>query len=214
MRFPQDAARVSKLDFAAASAAALMHLLKRQLDAGALALFDESLYYLSDCRSASSHFRQLTAKLESLLAPQPAARATSAAAAIHEVAERMHKRSLVVLLTDAIDGAADPEAFFASLQHLRYNKHEVILFHIAEGTQELAFDFPARPYEFVDSETGERLKLQPQQLRAEYTSRIGAFWQQVEDRCHALGIDRVAVDLSQPVDTVLHAFLAKRARLL
>lgn len=214
MRFPQDGERISKLDFAAASAAALLHLLKRQLDAAALAFFDESLYFLSDCRSATSHFRQLTAKLESLLQPGAANQGTSAAAAIHEVAERMHKRSLIILFTDAVDGAADPEAFFAALQHLRYNKHEVILFHIAEGKQELAFDFPARPYEFVDAETGERVKLQPAQLREEYVRRMGDFWKDVEDRCHALGIDRVPVDLSQPVDAVLQAFLAKRARLL
>jgi len=214
MHFPQDPARMSKLQFSAFAAAALLQLLKRQQDAAALALFAEGLTELTECRSASSHFRQLTARLEALVSHRATGQATAAAAALHEVAERMHKRSLVIVFTDAVEGADDPEALFAALQHLRYNKHEVILFQVADGKQELSLDFPARPYEFVDLETGDRLKIQPAQERAAYNGRVAAFWKTVEDRCHALGIDRVAVDLSEPVDAVLAAFLTKRAKLL
>lgn len=214
MHFPDSKERLSKLQFACVASAALLQLLKRQLDAAALAVFDDGLQSLSDCRSAQSHYRLLTAELEQLLHRNASNRATNAAAALHEIAERMHKRSLVVVFTDAMDGSEDVDALFAALQHLRYNKHEVILFHILDGQLEQRFEFENRPYEFVDLESGEKLRLQPQQVRESYLSKMESFVQDLENRCHQYRIDRVPVDLNEPVEQVLSAFLLKRNKLL
>jgi hypothetical protein len=113
-----------------------------------------------------------------------------------------------------MDDANNIEEMFSALQHLRYNKHEVILFHVVDGSQELAFEFENRPYEFVDMESGERVKLQPQQIKDQYISKMRAFQEMIENRCHQYQVDRVAVDLSRPVDEVLHAFLVKRNKLM
>jgi hypothetical protein len=113
-----------------------------------------------------------------------------------------------------MDDAEQAEEMFSALQHLRYNKHEVILFHIVEGKQEAEFEFENRPYEFVDLETGDKVKLQPAQIKEQYTERMKAFQKLVEDRCHQYNIDRVSVDLSQPVEQVLYSFLIKRNKLL
>ena len=104
--------------------------------------------------------------------------------------------------------------FFAALQHLKYNKHEVILFHLVEGSKEEKFEFENRPYEFVDLESGEKLRLQPNQIKDEYVGRMKEFLQMVENRCHQYKIDYVPVDLSTPVEQLLHTYLIKRNKLM
>lgn len=214
MYYPQQEGKMSKLEFACLSAAGLLQLTKRQLDAAALALFNKDLYYLSDCRSAHSHYRVLTHELQKALAQPQENQPTNAAAALHQVAEQMHKRSLIVVFSDMMDDAEHMDSLFSALQHLKYNKHEVILFHIMDGDKEVAFDFENRPYEFVDMETGEKIKLQPHQVKEQYVERMAAFRQEIENKCHQYQVDLVPVDLSKPVDQVLHAFLLKRNKML
>jgi uncharacterized protein (DUF58 family) len=214
MQFPQDSKKLSKLQFSCVAAASLLQLLKRQLDAASLALFDESVTYFSDCRSSHSHYRMLMNELQRVWEINEQHKVTQAAKALHLVAEQMHKRSLIVVFSDMMDDGENVEELFAALQHLRYNKHEVILFHIVDGAQELDFEFENRPYEFVDMETGDRIKLQPQQIKEQYIAKIRNFQQMIANRCHQYQIDRVAVDLAKPVDEVLHAFLIKRNKLM
>lgn len=214
MQFPKDTQKLSKLQFSCVAAASLLQLLKRQLDAASLALFDEEVYYLSDCRSAHSHYRMLTSELQRTLDVNTDNKVTNAAKALHLIAEQMHKRSLIVVFSDMMDDAEHMEDMFAALQHLRYNKHEVILFHVMDGAQELDFEFENRPYEFVDMETGDRVKLQPHQIKEQYVEKMRAFQEIVEARCHQYQVDRVPVDLSRPVEEVLHAFLIKRNKLM
>ncbi len=214
MQFPRDTKKVNKLQFSCVAAASLVQLLKRQLDAASLALFDEKVNYLSDCRSANSHFRMLMNELQRTMDITTDNKVTNAAKALHLIAEQMHKRSLIVIFSDMMDDAENLEDVFAAMQHLRYNKHEVILFHIVDGAQELDFEFENRPYEFVDMETGDRVKLQPQQIKDQYITKMRNFQEMIENRCHQYQIDRVPVDLSKPVEEVLHAFLLKRNKLM
>ena len=191
-----------------------MQLLKRQLDATSLALFDDQVNYLSPARSAHSHYRMLTNELQRVMNTETENKTTNAAKAIHLIAEQMHKRSLIVIFSDMMDDADNIEDLFSAIQHLRYNKHEVVLFHVADGEQEIDFEFENRPYEFVDMESGDRIKLQPQQIKEQYVTRMREFREMIENRCHQYQVDRVAVDLSKPVEEVLHAFLVKRNKLM
>jgi uncharacterized protein (DUF58 family) len=214
MQFPRDTKKLNKLQFSCVAAASLLQLLKRQLDAAALALFDENVYYLSDCRSASSHYRMLMNELQKKLDLNTDQKVTNASKALHLVAEQMHKRSLIVIFSDMMDDADHIEDLFSALQHLRYNKHEVILFHVVDKAQELDFEFENRPHEFVDMESGDRIKLQPQQIKDQYLTEMRRFQEMIANRCHQYQVDRVAVDLSKPVEEVLHAFLIKRNKLM
>jgi uncharacterized protein (DUF58 family) len=214
MQFPKDEKKLNKQQFSCVAAASLLQLLKRQLDAGALAMFDESVYYFSECRSSHTHYRMLMNELQRTMKATTENKVTNAAKALHLVAEQMHKRSLVVVFSDMMDDADNIEDLFSALQHLRYNKHEVILFHVIDGALEMDFQFENRPYEFVDMESGERIKLQPHQVKDQYINKMRDFQQMVENRCHQYQIDRVAVDLSRPVEEVLHAFLLKRNKLM
>ncbi len=214
MHFPQEKDKLSKLQFGALASACIIQLLKRQLDAAALAFFADTLYYLSDCRSAHSHYRLLTHELEKVMDAVPQNQHTNAAKALHRIADQMHKRSLIVVFSDMMDDAEHIDELFSALQHLKYNKHEVILFHITDGNLEQEFNFENRPYEFVDLESNERIRLQPQQIKAEYVQQMKEFQALIETKCHQYQIDRVAVDLSQPVEQVLYSFLLKRNKML
>lgn len=214
MQFPDDEKKLTKLQFSCVSAASLFMLLKKQLDASSLALFDDEVHYLSECRSSNTHYRMLIGELQKAYLQTSKNKPTHAAAALHLVAEQMHKRSLVVIFSDMMDDADNIDDLFSAIQHLRYNKHEVILFHVMDGSQELDFNFENRPYEFVDLETGDKIKLQPRQIREQYVSRVKEFTQLIENKCHQYRIDRVVADLTKPAEEVLHSFLIKRNKLM
>lgn len=214
MYFPEDDKKLNKLQFSCVAAAGLFHLLKRQLDASALALFDDEVSYMSQARSAPGHYRGLVHKLETTMKQDAISKRTNAANALHAIAEHMHKRSLIIVFSDMMDDAEHIEELFSALQHLKFNKHEVILFHTIEGDKELDFEFDNRPMEFVDMETGDKVRLQPQQVKEQYIESMATFRKMVENRCHQYHIDYVPVDLRQPVEQVLHAFLLKRNKLL
>lgn len=214
MLFPQAKERLNKLQYSCFAAAALMQMLRKQLDAAGLALFDDGIFYQSEIRSSHNHYQQLMTQLDRLLQYDAKQKSSSAAAAMHQIAEQMHRRSLVVVFSDLIDDSADGEELFAALQHLRYNKHEVILFHVVEGEQEMDFSFENRPYEFVDLESGERTRLQPAQIKEQYQTAIKAWETTLTEKCHQYGIDRVTVDLREDVSAVLQAFLKKRSKLI
>ncbi len=213
MQFPKNDEQLSKLQYGCVAAASLFQLLKRQLDASALALFDEAVYYQSDCRSAPTHYRALTQKLSELFDSNALNKSSNISQAIHQIAEQIHRRSLVVVISDMVDDTAEMEQLFDALQHLKYNKHEVILFHILDKKQELEFEFENRPYEFVDLESGERMKLQPSQMKEQYLKEMDLFRKKIENQCYQYNISHLEIDLSEPVDKILHSFLLKRNKM-
>lgn len=214
MQFPQNTERLTKLQFSCVAAAALMQVLRKQLDATALALFDEEISYLSECRSSQSHYRLLMHELEQLVNRSDLNNKTNAVNALHQVAEKMHKRSLVVVFSDMMDDSEQLDELFEALQHLKFNKHEVILFHVTDGEHELDFNYENRPMEFVDMETGDSIKLQPEQVKDQYIKGVKEYVKQIEERCMQYRIDYTPVDLSKDVGQVLNSFLMKRNKLM
>ena len=138
---------------------------------------------------------------------------TNAIDALHEIAERIHQRSLVVLFSDLLDTQEHSEELFSALQHLKYNKHEVIVFHVVDRDRELNFDFDSRLHKFVDLETGEELKVNPIELQDEYVKHMTAFENELMLRCGQYKIDFVPVDCSQGFEPVLLSYLLKRKKL-
>ncbi len=205
--------RMSKLKFAVLASAALIELFRRQRDAVGLSLFAESLDLQTPARSSRAHHRMLYDKLEGLLSEPADPRPTSAIDALHQIAEATPRRSLILVFSDLLDRSEDPEALISALQHLRHNKHEVVVFHLLDASTEVDFSFPDRPTRFVDLETGEELKLHPTEVREAYVSRMAKLQKTLRDRCGAHGIDWVDVDVAQGVLPVLTSYLTKRAKL-
>ena len=215
MLFPyRDNKKISKLTFSAVSAAALIHLLRRQRDAVGLTLFSNEIDVQTPSRLSTVHSRHLFNELQKLISPDFTAlkRTTSAAKSLHLIAENTHRRSLIILFTDMIS-SEDPEEIFAALQHLRHKKHEVILFHVTDKKLEQDFSFGNRPFRFIDMESGAELKLNPNNVREEYTSAMKTFLSQLKLRCGQYNIDLVEADINESFSEVLQPFILKRSKL-
>jgi uncharacterized protein (DUF58 family) len=141
-------------------------------------------------------------------------RRTNAATALEEVADRVKRRSLVVLITDLFENVAAHDDLLRALRHLRHRGHEVIVFHVLEGQTERQFDFPDRPMLFRDVETGEEVTLQPAQLRDHYAEAVEHFTDTFRRNCLEHDIDFAELDTNEPYDTALMAYLNKRSRLV
>lgn len=212
MFYPEDG--LNKIRFSAYAAASLMYMLKKQRDASGLSLIDESITFHSPCKSSSTHQKLLYNKLEETLNGRPTERKSNLATNLHQLAEMIHKRSLVIIFSDMLQNAGDDDELFAALQHLKYNKHEVILFHVEDKKTEVNFDFTNRPYLFVDSETGEKLKLFPNQVKDQYLKAIETYRHTLKLKCAQYKIDLVEAEVSNDFSQVLLPFLVKRSKLL
>lgn len=205
----------NKITFSVYSAASLIYLLKKQRDAFGLSLFSDRIEKHTQARSSSTHQKYLYSEMENLLKPVPLTsnKKTSATEALHEIAENIHKRSLVVLFSDMLDTSANPEELFSALQHLRHNKHEVILFHVTDKTKEIDFKYDNRPYKFIDMETGQELKLTPNEVRDSYKKISSAYKNELKMKCGQYRIDFIEADINKGFKQVLLPYLLKREKL-
>ncbi|MBT8220898.1 MAG: DUF58 domain-containing protein [Bacteroidia bacterium] len=205
---------INKLRFSALSAAALMNLLKRQRDAFGLSIFDDQVKVQTRCKSSTSHYRLLLTYLDDLVKNPTRNKTTSAAKALHEIADSIHRRSMVIVFSDMFEHLSDDgQELFAALQHLKHNKHEVVLFHVVDKSKELDFEFENRPYLFIDMETGEKVKLQSNQVKEQYVSQIKAFTEALKLKCMQYRIDFVEADINRGFNTILNAYLVKRSKM-
>lgn len=206
---------LNKITFSAYCAAAIMRLLKMQRDAVGLSIFSDKLEINTAARSSSVHQKVLLHKLEEALdsGKSDIKRSTSAADALHQIAETVHKRSLVVIFSDMFENRADAKELFGALQHLRYNKHEVILFHVVDERTELDFNFENRPYQFVDIESGQEIKVHAGQVRASYLKAMEEFKKDLMLKCAQYRIDFVEADVRKGFKQVLMPYLVKREKM-
>jgi uncharacterized protein (DUF58 family) len=206
----------NKINFAVHCAAALTELLRTQRDAVGLSVFAEEVEVHTPARSSNVHHKLVFNELEKMLgeADPEKKRKTFAIEALHQIAESIHKRSLVMIFSDMFDSRTGSEELFSALQHLRHNRHEVILFHVTDKKHELDFDYDNRPYTFIDLETGEEVKVQPNEVRENYLASIAAFKQELKLRCGQYRIDFVEADINEGYKQVLLPYLLKRTRML
>lgn len=211
MNFPVTG--ISKLLFSIHAAAALIYLFKKQRDAFGLALFSENLDWVSSARSTSSHLHYLFVELEKVANAKKQNDNTNIAGALHHLAEQLHKRSMIIIFSDMLENAVDKDkslALFASLQHLKYNKHEVIIFNVTDHQHELAFSFDNRPYHFVDLENDESLRIHVGEIRQAYITSIQEYRQQLKLKCVQFHIDLVDANIHEGYEAVLKHYLIKR----
>jgi uncharacterized protein (DUF58 family) len=210
-----DINKPNKITFSIYAAAALLNLLHRQRDAVGLSLFSDKVELNTRARATSVHVKYLYSEMEKLLKPIKAGmrKPTMASDAIHRIAEMIHKRSLVVIFSDMLEDGGRLDELFSALRHLRYNKHEVILFHVVDKSMEIDFQFDNRPYRFVDMESGEELRLMPSEIRKEYVQKSNEFVRELRLRCGKYNIDFIAADIRAGFRQVLLPYLLKREKL-
>ena len=203
----------AKIQFSITAAACISYMLQRQRDAVGLCTFHEEIETLTPVRSTGKHIHNLFLMLQQMLSEKPTQHKTSVADVIHQVAKRIHKRSLVVLFSDMLENTDKHDEIFSALQHLKHNNHEILIFHVYDKRTEIDFNFPERPTIFIDLETGQREKAQPSQIKKHYQEKIEALFKDIKMKCGQYKIDFIEADVAKNMDQILLPYLIKRKRM-
>lgn len=204
----------NKLSFAVYCSAAIIYLMRRQRDASGLTLFSNQVEFHVEPRLSSVHLDLMYSQLSDLLKPEKSAlkKGTNAVEVLHQIADNIHKRSMVVIFSDMIE-SADSEEIYQALQHLKYNKHEVLLFHVTDKKHEEELVYSNRPHRFIDLETGEQIKLKPQEVKREYARMMKQNVDELKLKCGQFHIDIIEADINDNFRHVLQSYLIKRGKL-
>lgn len=217
MFFPEekpDSKGINKLRFSALAAASLMNLLKRQRDAFGLSIFDETVNIHTQNKSNTRHYNLLLSYLQKLIANPELNHKTFASSALHEIAENTHKRSMIIVFSDFLSQDEDLESLFSALLHLKYKKHEVILFQVTDKQKEFELEYENRPYLFIDMETDERIKLQANEIKKLYSTKMAEYQNVIVNKCLQFNIDYINADINQGFYQVLNSYLVKRNKMM
>lgn len=207
----------SKLRYGINFGAALLYLMHRQRDATGLIPFSDQIESFIPAKSSYSHLRLIFGELEKLMEEEEKGagerKKTASAKVIHEVAERLNHRSLVVIVTDLFENVDKHDQLISALKHLRHRKHEVLLFNVMEKKSERELDFPDRRYRLEDMETGTEMEVLPAQVREDYKQKVQEYTHRFKMACSEFQIDFEEVDTQSSFDLVLLAYLNKRKNL-
>jgi len=195
---------VSKLTYASYLAAALSYLMLHQNDAVGLVLFDSEIRQYLPPKARKTQFRRILDLLDHSYSKED----TDVGAVLHDVAERIPRRGLVIVLSDLID---DEAKVAGGLQHFRHNNHEVIVFHVMDDA-ELTFPYD-RLTRFKDMEGVGRVTANPKSLRNRYLTRIGQWLDALKTACFERNVGYNLANTKEPYDQFLAAYLEKRSRL-
>ena len=206
----------NKILFSVYATAVLMNLLKRQRDAIGLSTFTHKLDFHSPNRTTQRHYRLLYNELDKLLKVNAIdqKRETASSEALHQISEMLHKRSMVMVFTDMIADDKDLEQQFEAFKHLKYNKHEVVLFYLTEPKTEIDLEFENKPHKFIDVESGQDIKLSPNQLKELYKEQAQNHIAELKLKCLQYKIDLVEVDINKGFEQILISYLLKRKKML
>ena len=205
--------QLNKVGFSAVASACLMEVLKRQRDAVGLSIFADSYQYYAPEKGSDRHRKMILHQLEKLVTGNSDA-TTETYQYLHEIAEKIHRRSLIFLFTDMFQTNIDEEKMFEALRHLKYNKHEVVLFHTFDMKTELNFDFENSPKKFVDVETGETVNLFADNIKENYTKLVDSYFKELKNKCLQYKISYVPVDIQQGVHQVLTSYFLSRQKMM
>lgn len=211
-----DFEHLNKLWFSVYSSAALIELMRRQRDAVGLSIFDDNIKLHTPAKLSRVHQNMIYNELDKLMLPydKTEKHQTDTVQCLHQIAEMTHKRSLVIIFSDMLDNLDSYQDMFAALKHLRYNKHEVILFHVHDGKHEQKLDYENRPHRFVDLETGEVLKLNPVEVKEQYEKIMTDKKEELLRHCYQYQIDYVEADINKAYDKILATYLIKRNKIV
>ncbi|MEQ9299850.1 MAG: DUF58 domain-containing protein [Cyclobacteriaceae bacterium] len=211
MYYPADSK--AKIKFATMAAGALAYLLHKQRDAVGLYTFSTGIDTQTEVKSTSTHIHKLFLELQNVLNSEAKEQKTNVASTLNEIAQKIHRRSLVIIFSDMFQDREDMTDILVALQHLKHKKHEILMFHITDKKTELDFDFEDRPYEFYDLEEGTKLKVTPSEIKSNYKATMNEYYSELRLKCGMLKIDFIEADVNDDFDTIFSSYLIKRSRM-
>ena len=203
----------NKIGFSVLASAVLMNLLKKQRDAVGLSVYSDEYEYYAPEKGSDRHHRMIINKLENLLEQQKAQKSTDTVTFLHQIAEKIHRRSMIVLFTDMFQIDATDQAnekLFTALQHLKHNKHKIVLFHVIDKKTELNFDFDTTPRKFIDLETGESINIFADNVKVEYEKKVAAYFKKISLTCAQNKIKYVPVAVEESFEKILTTYLVEK----
>ena len=205
---------LNKVGFSVLAAAAMMQLLKKQRDAVGLSVYSEALDYYAPEKGSERHHQMLMDTLNMTLNSSQKEMGTKTYEVLHQVAEKLHRRSLIFLFTDMLQPDQASEQLFEALRHLKHNKHELVLFHVYDKATEYNFKFDNTPRRFVDVETGGAVDLYPEALQVNYETAIAAYFKDLRLKCGQYKINYVGVDIQDGFDKILTTYMVERQKFI
>ena len=205
---------LNKIGYGVLAIAALMNVLKRQRDAVGLSIYSDAYDYYAPEKGSERHHQMLLAQLAEISTTAKASEGTETYTYLHQIAEKIKRRSLIFLFTDMFQAQTDEEQLFEALRHLKYNKHEVVLFHLLDKKTEFHFDFENTPKRFQDVETGAHIDLYADTIKNAYEKRVGEYFDALKLKCAQYRIKYVGVDIQDDFSTVLNTFMTERRQFL
>jgi uncharacterized protein (DUF58 family) len=199
----------NKIGFSVLASAVLMNLLKKQRDAVGLSVYSDSYEYYAPEKGSDRHHRMILNKLESLLENSKIPKSTDTISFLHQIAEKIHRRSMIVLFTDMFQ-SGDEEALFTALQHLKHNKHKIVLFHVMDEKTELNFDFDAAPRKFIDLESGEEINIFSDNIKEAYENQVSNYFKKLAITCAQNKIKYVPVSVGTNFEKILTTYLVEK----
>ena len=199
----------NKIGFSVLASAVLMNLLKKQRDAVGLSVYSDSYEYYAPEKGSDRHHRMILNKLESLLENSKKPKSTDTISFLHQIAEKIHRRSMIVLFTDMFQ-SGDEDALFTALQHLKHNKHKIVLFHVIDEKTELNFDFDAAPRKFIDLESGEEINIFADNIKETYENQVSNYFKKVAITCAQNKIKYVPVSVGANFEKILTTYLVEK----
>ncbi|WP_282069421.1 DUF58 domain-containing protein [Olleya namhaensis] len=205
---------LNKIAFSALASASLMHILKKQRDAVGLSIYSDKYDFYAPEKGSERHHQMLIHQLEQAVKSKPVNKQTETYAYLHEIAEKIHRRSLIFVFTDMFQTTADKIKLFEALRHLKHNKHEVVLFHVYDKAKEMNFNFNNKPKRFIDIETGDFVNLYANQVKENYEKSVLDYFEELKMKCLQYKIKYVAADINQAFDAVLTSYMVEREKFI
>lgn len=203
---------LNKIGFSVLASASIMNLLKRQRDAVGMSIYSDTYEFYSNEKGSERHHQMLLNQLNTALSGPKESVQTKTYTHLHLIAEKLKRRSLVFLFTDMFQSDTEEEKLFEALQHLKYNKHEVVLFHTFDKKKELNFDFSNRPKRFVDVETGEHVNLYADNIKETYEEAVVQYFSELKLKCGQYRIKYVEADINEGFNKILTTYLVERQK--
>lgn len=171
---------LNKIAFSALASVSLMHILKKQRDAVGLSIYSDNYDFYAPEKGSDRHHQMLIHQLENTLQTKEESKQTETYTYLHQIAEKIHRRSLIFLFTDMFQTETNEDKLFEALRHLKHNKHEVVLFHVYDKEKELTFDFDNKPKRFIDVETGEYVNLYAESVKENYNKSVEEYFKKLK----------------------------------
>ena len=216
MHYPKESGttidNLNKIAFSALASACLMHILKKQRDAVGLSIYSDAYDFYAPEKGSERHHHMLLNKLSDAVVSKPKTERTETYTYLHQIAEKIHRRSLIFVFTDMFQTSEDDEKLFEAFRHLKHNKHEVVLFHVFDKQKELTFNFDNRPRRFIDVETGDYINLYPDTIKDNYEAAVANYFRNLRLKCGQYRIKYVEADINSGFNHILTTYMIERQK--